>query len=130
MSRLRRFLLSGAVLLFSRGRPRIVRRERVVPPKPPEHGAELAALVLLSLGALCALAFPVIYALDRLPRHTQLLGLSLGLSFVLVGAALIVTAKRLVVTEELEEDYPAIEYPEEQEKIVQIVEESGGGVTA
>ena len=129
MSRVRNALVAGAVLLLGRGRPKLVERERIVPPKPGEGGAELAAIALLAAGALCAIAFPVIYALDTLPRHTQLLGASLGLAFLFVGAALIVTARRLIVTEELEEDYPATEYPEEQETIVQLVEESGGGIT-
>jgi ubiquinol-cytochrome c reductase iron-sulfur subunit len=67
----------------------------------------------------------VVYVLDRLPAYTQLLGLSLGLAFTFLAAALAVTAKRLVVSEELEDDYPVHEHPEEQERIVQVVHESG-----
>ena len=129
MSRVKNFFVAAAVLLVGRGRPRLVERERIVPPKPPEAGAELAAIALFGAGALCAVAFPIIYALDSLPRQTQLLGASLGLALLFVGAGLIVTARSLIVTEELEEDYPLAEHPEEQETIVQIVEESGGGIT-
>src|ERR687887_196804 len=60
-----------------------------------------------------------------LPAHTQLLGLSLGLACLFVAAALVVTAKRLIVTEELEDDYPVDEHPDEQETIAQIVADSG-----
>src|SRR3954447_21906367 len=100
-------------------------RERVVPPAPGNPGWELTAVLLLLAGAACAIAFVVVYVLDRLPAHTQLLGLSLGLSLLFIAAALIVTAHRLIVTEELEDDYPVQEHPEEQELIVQVVEESG-----
>jgi ubiquinol-cytochrome c reductase iron-sulfur subunit len=37
----------------------------------------------------------------------------------------VVTAKRLVPNEELEEDYPEHEHPDEQERIAQVVDESG-----
>ncbi len=132
MSRARDALVSA--LLLAVGRPRRPRllpgdRERVVPAGEPSPGAELAALVLLLVGGLCAIAFVVVYVLDRLPRQTQLLGACLGLSLLSIAAALIVTAKRLIVTEELEEDYPVAEHPEEQELVVQVVEESGSRLT-
>src|SRR5581483_6568690 len=57
------------------------------------------------------------------------MGAALGLAFLFVGAALIVTAKKLVVTEEIEEDYPVTEHEEEQELLVQTVEESGSRFT-
>jgi ubiquinol-cytochrome c reductase iron-sulfur subunit len=121
-------LVSGVVLLLRRRKPRPLGpgdRERVVPPAPDNPGWELTAALLLLAGAACAIAFVVVYVLDRLPAHTQLLGLSLGLSLLFIAAALIVTAHRLIVTEELEDDYPVQEHPEEQELIVQVVEESG-----
>jgi len=121
-------LISGLVLLLRRRKPRPLgpgERERVVPPAPENSGWELTAALLLLAGAACAIAFVVVYVLDRLPAHTQLLGLSLGLAFLFIAAALIVTAHRLIVTEELEDDYPVQEHPEEQERIVQVVEESG-----
>jgi len=90
----------------------------------PLQTAAILILLLLAAAA-CAVAFIVVYVLDRLPAHTQLLGLSLGLAFLFLGAALVVTAKRLIVTEELEGDYPPQEHPAEQEQIVQVIEESG-----
>ncbi len=128
MGRARDALISGVVLLLGRRKPRPLgpgERERVVPPAPDNPGWELTAALLLLAGAACAIAFVVVYVLDRLPAHTQLLGLSLGLSLLFIAAALIVTAHRLIVTEELEDDYPVQEHPEEQELIVQVVEESG-----
>jgi ubiquinol-cytochrome c reductase iron-sulfur subunit len=121
-------VVSGLVLLMRRRKPRPLgpgERERVVPPAPPNAGWELTAALLLLAGAACAVAFVVVYVLDRLPAHTQLLGLSLGLAFLFIAAALIVTAHRLIVTEELEDDYPVQEHPEEQELIAQVVGESG-----
>ena len=45
-----------------------------------------------------------------------------------IGAALTVVAKRLVVTEELEDDYPE-EHPQAQQQIVEIIRESGSRIT-
>jgi len=124
----RDFLISGLVLLLGRRRRRVRRgeRERVVVPEPPQNeGAELLAVFLLLASAACAVAFIVVYAVDSLPRHTQLLGLSLGLAFCFLAAALIVTGQRLVPSEELEDEYPEREHEAEQELVVQVIEESG-----
>jgi quinol---cytochrome c reductase iron-sulfur subunit len=130
VNKARALLVSAAVLLFGRGRPRLPERERIVPAKPGKPGWELVAVALLGLGALAAIAFPILYGLAKhIPHETQFLGLSVGLAFVLIGAALVVTGKHLIVTEEIEEDYPAEEHPEEQETIVQVVEESGARLT-
>jgi ubiquinol-cytochrome c reductase iron-sulfur subunit len=131
VSKAKDVLVSGAVLLVSRLRrkPRLDEQERVVPAAPPSPGWELVALFLLLATAICAAAFIVVYVLDRLPDQTQYLGLALGLAFVFLAAALIVTAQHLIVTEELEDDYPVIEHPEEQETIAQVVEESGDRLT-
>ena len=118
------------MLLFGRGRPRLPGRERIIPEQPGSPGWELVAVSLFGLGALAAIAFPIVYGLAKhIPHETQFLGLSLGLSFVLIGAALVVTGRHLIVTEEIEEDYPAEEHPEEQETLVQVVEESGDRLT-
>jgi ubiquinol-cytochrome c reductase iron-sulfur subunit len=126
-------LVAGAVLLFRRRRkpPRLKpgERERVVRVGQPSPRAELLALGLLLAGAAGAVAFVVVYALDRLPNQTQFLGLSLGLAFLAIAAALTVVAKRLVVTEEIEDDYPPEEHPEEQEAIADVVADSGSRLT-
>jgi quinol---cytochrome c reductase iron-sulfur subunit len=129
VSSVRAFLLAALALLIGRRRRRRLRpgeRERVVVPPPPRSdGAELLAIGLLFAATACGIAFVVVYVLDRLPAHTQLLGLSLGLAFAFLAAALAVAAKRLVVSEELEDDYPENEHTGEQERIVQVVHESG-----
>jgi ubiquinol-cytochrome c reductase iron-sulfur subunit len=127
VSRARDWLISALLLLIGRRRRRLRpgERERVVPPAPANAGSELLAIGLLLAASACAVAFIVVYALDRLPAHTQLLGLSLGLAFAFLAAALVVTAKRLVVSEELEDDYPEPEHPDEQETVVRLVRESG-----
>jgi quinol---cytochrome c reductase iron-sulfur subunit len=101
-------------------------RRRIVPPGEPNPGSELLVALLLVLAALAAVLFVVAYGLDW---STQVLGGALGGAFALLAAALIVTAHRLIVTEEIPEPYPEEEQPEEQEKIVQIVRESGGRLT-
>jgi ubiquinol-cytochrome c reductase iron-sulfur subunit len=125
----RAFLIAFVALLLGRRRKRRLRpgeRERiVVAPVPKSPDAELVAIGLLLTSAACGIAFVVVYVLDRLPAHNQLLGLALGLAFVFLAAALVVTGKWLVPNEELEDDYPAHEHPEEQERIAQVVEESG-----
>jgi ubiquinol-cytochrome c reductase iron-sulfur subunit len=121
------FVLLGLLVLRRRRRPSAPTPgpERIVPAGPRQPRAELLVLALLLFGVVCAAAFIAVYALDRLPRHTQLLGLSLGLALLAIAAALVVTGKRLVVTEELEHDYPPTEHPEDQERIVRTVAESG-----
>ena len=130
MGRLRDSLVAGLVLLAGRGRrkPR-PGALRTVPKLPPSPGAETAAILLLFLAAACAVAFVVVYAVDSLPRQTQLLGLSLGLSLLALAAALVITARKLIVTEEVVEPYTPEEHPHEQELIVQMVEESGDRLT-
>ena len=128
MGKARDFLVSGLVLLLGKRRRRVRRgeRERVVVPEAPQNeGAELLAVFLLLVSAACAVAFIVVYAVDSLPAHTQLLGLSLGLAFCFLAAALIVTGQRLVPNEELEDEYPEREHEAEQELVVQVIEESG-----
>jgi quinol---cytochrome c reductase iron-sulfur subunit len=126
--RLGRWLLALVVALLWRRREREA-EERIVPPGSPDRRAESLAIALLLAAALAAAAFVVIYAIDGLADSTQLLGLALGVSFGCVAAALIVVAKRLVVSEELEEDYPEPEHPEEQERLARLVEESGDRIT-
>ena len=131
MTRPGRWLISVVALLAGRGRrrPRVEpAAEPIVPAGPPDPRAETLVLLLFLAAALCAMGFIAVYALGRVPHRTQLLGLSIGLSFAFLAAACIVIARRLVVTEENEEEYP-IEHVEEQEKVQQIVAESGSRFT-
>ena len=131
MSALWRWIVAGIVLLLGRGRrpARLERDERVVPAGEPSPRAELVVLALFGATAACAIAFVVVYAVESIPHQTQFLGLSLGLAFAFLAAALIVIAYRLVVTEELEEDYPVPAHPAEQETLLDIVEQSGDRMT-
>lgn len=103
-------------------------RERIVPEGTPEPRAELAVAALLLVAAACAVMFICVYAFDW-PNMTQWLGLCLGGALVALAAALIVTGERLVVTEELEEDYPDQGDPEEEAAVEQILTESGSRLT-
>jgi ubiquinol-cytochrome c reductase iron-sulfur subunit len=129
VSRIGRLLAFLFLFRWARRRRRREERERVVPEAPPARGAEIALVVLLLLAALCAVAFVVFYATGSLSGQTQLQGLSLGLCFAFVAAAFVVVGRGLVVTEELEEDYPEPEHREEQEEIAQLVEQSGSRFT-
>jgi ubiquinol-cytochrome c reductase iron-sulfur subunit len=103
--------------------------ERIVPAGTPDRRAENIVLVLLGVAVLFALGFIVVYgefSPNRLPD--QLLGICLGLCLVFIGAALTVVAKRLVVTEEVEDEYPE-EHPEAQREVAQILHESGSRIS-
>ena len=130
MSRLRDWAIALGVLLLSRlPRPGPRReRRRIVPPGEPSPHAELVLIALLLAAAGCAAAFIAVYALDRLPHQTQFLGIAIGLAFAFLAAASILVGKRLVVTEQIEEDYPGV-HEDEQDELLQIVEESGSRFT-
>jgi ubiquinol-cytochrome c reductase iron-sulfur subunit len=102
---------------------------RIVAAGRPERRAENVVLALLALAVLWGVGFIVTYAQwapMKLPN--ELLGVCLAMCLASIGAALAVVAKRLVVTEELEDDYPE-EHPREQQEIVEIVSESGSRIT-
>ena len=129
-----RWLWSLLALLLGRGRrgpaaPAAVERPRLIPRQEPSRGGENAVLALLVLAALAAVAFIVVYALDRLPAQTQLLGLALGLAFAFLAAASVVTSRALVPVEQISEPYSEPEHRDEQEKVLQLVEESGDRIT-
>jgi quinol---cytochrome c reductase iron-sulfur subunit len=129
VSRAKDVLLAAAALVVGRRRPRLPGGgERVVPEGPARPGWESVAIGLFVAAAAAALAFPVLYGLD-IGHRTQYLGLALGGALVLLGAGLVVTGRQLIVTEEIEEDYPPEEHPEEQELLVQVVHESGSRLT-
>jgi ubiquinol-cytochrome c reductase iron-sulfur subunit len=127
----KRWLVALVVLLVGRLRRRPLfddDRERIVPPGTPDRRAENLVLLLFGGATLCAAAVPVIYAWDAIPNQTQFLGLAFGLAFAFVSAACIVIAKRLVVTEELEEEYKTT-HPDDEESLDQLVHESGDRFT-
>ncbi len=142
MRRLWRWLLAfgAAFVVPRRGRAQRRRAERggappgaperqVLPARAPDRRAEGGVIALLVAAAALAASFVVIYALDGLGNRTQLLGLALGLSLACVSAALILLGKRLVPAEELEQDYPEPEHPDEQDRLARLAEESGRGIT-
>jgi ubiquinol-cytochrome c reductase iron-sulfur subunit len=104
------------------------RRERIVPPGAADPRAELVVVLLLLLAALAAVGFVVVYAIDGLPNATQYEGLTLGVALICITAVFVVTARHLVVTEELEGPYPET-HPREQEELTQIAEESASRLT-
>jgi len=93
------------------------------------HRAQRAGLGGARRGHCRRVAGAFDYALDNVEHQTQYFGLALGLAFVFLAAACVVVARRLVVTEELVEDYPVVEHIDEQEKVSDIVEESGSRFT-
>jgi quinol---cytochrome c reductase iron-sulfur subunit len=123
VSKAKDMLLSGLVLLAGRG------RRRIVPRRDKNPRAETAAILLLFLCALCCVGFLVVYGVESIPNKTQYLGLSLGLALLCVAAALIVVARKLIVTEQLVEEYPPQEHVGEVELIGDLVDESGSRFT-
>jgi ubiquinol-cytochrome c reductase iron-sulfur subunit len=118
------------LLLGRRRRPaRLSGRKRIVEPGFPDRRAERLVIFLFLCAVVCGAAFPVVYAVNAIPRQTQFLGLSLGLCFGFIAAASIVISKRLVVSEELDEEYGPPEHPEEQERLERLLHESAGPVT-
>ncbi len=135
-----RWLVAAILLVLSRRRRRVtpVAKDepeaaptpaRVTAPELPDRRAENVVLLLLGLGTACAVAFVVVYALDRLPRQTQLLGLSLGLAFAFLAAASVVVGRRVVSQHEREEPYAEPEHLEEQEAVVLVAQESASRFT-
>jgi ubiquinol-cytochrome c reductase iron-sulfur subunit len=124
-------VLLGAFLFIAGVRRRRAEdaRERIVADAEASPRAELVVAVLLLLAALCSVAFVVFLATDSIGAQVQLEGASLGGAFLFFAAALIVTGNHLVVTEELDGEYPEPESPDDQEAIDQIVRESGSRIT-
>jgi ubiquinol-cytochrome c reductase iron-sulfur subunit len=122
--------LIAVVLGFARERRRRRARGRIVPEGEQDRRAENVVIVLLLVAILAAAAFIGIYATGGtihgpLPNKTQLLGGAMALALGCIAAALMIIGKRLVVTEEIEEEYPPDENPEDSQAVTQIVEESG-----
>jgi ubiquinol-cytochrome c reductase iron-sulfur subunit len=85
----------------------------------------LVALLLMGAG-VCGLAFVVLYLVDA---STQLLGLSAGLAFALLAAALIVAGKRVVPQETAILDKPPLPDPETRDEVRELVRSGGEGVS-
>jgi ubiquinol-cytochrome c reductase iron-sulfur subunit len=127
MSRVVKFLV--AILTLAKLRKRRKEKEqRIVPPGRGNPRAELGVAALLLVSALAFAAFVAVYAIDSIPSQTQYQGLTLGIGLICLAAALIVTAKRLIVTEELEEEYSE-PHPDESDEVAQLVEESDTPIT-
>jgi ubiquinol-cytochrome c reductase iron-sulfur subunit len=126
----KRWLIALVVLVLGRlrRRPRLEREQRIVPPGLPDQRAENIVLLLFGCATVCGVGALVVYAWDAIPNQTQFLGLALGLAFAFISAACIVIAKRLVVTEEIEEEYGTT-HPDEQEELDQLVDQSGSRIT-
>jgi ubiquinol-cytochrome c reductase iron-sulfur subunit len=118
-------LLLGSTLRRVRRR-RHEKRARIVAAGDADPAAELVVIALLLLTAAGAAFFVVAYAVGW---STQVLGGALGGTLALLALALGVIAHRLVVEEEIAEDYPPPENPEEQAAVLQIVHESGSRIT-
>ncbi|HKO28377.1 MAG TPA: Rieske 2Fe-2S domain-containing protein [Solirubrobacteraceae bacterium] len=131
-----RWLVALGTLLFGRRvrqeqakQAQAEAKEPIVEQGPPERGAENLVLVLLGIACLFAIGFIVTYAMfspGGIPN--ELLGVCMGMCFLFIAAALGVMAKRLVVTEELEDEYVE-EHPQEQQEVVDIIHESGSRIT-
>ncbi len=105
------------------------RPERIVAAGATDRAAENLVLVCLGIASLLAIGFVVVYAaFSPATLPNELLGLCLGLAFVFIGVALTIVSKRLVVTEELEDDYPTA-HPREQREVAQMISESGSRFT-
>ncbi len=122
-----------ALLSMARSRHRRARAEsdedRIVPAGPPERGAENLVLLCFLLTIVFVAGFLFIYGWFAAPiMPNTLLGVCLGGALLSLGTAFLIIGKRLVVTEELEDEYPG-ENPTEQEEIVQIIHESGSRIT-
>jgi ubiquinol-cytochrome c reductase iron-sulfur subunit len=127
-----KWLWSALALLLGLGRRRAPTdgvRPRIVERQEPSPRGERWTIALLVLATLASAAFIVVYALDRLPAQTQLLGIALGLAFAFLAAAAAVASRTLVPVEEISEPYPAREHPEDVAEIEQLVEESGERIT-
>jgi ubiquinol-cytochrome c reductase iron-sulfur subunit len=87
--------------------------------------AERAVILLFGLSGCSAVAFVVVYAIDRIPHQTQFLGLALGLSLLALAAASAVIGLRLVDSEELVDDYTPEEHVADVAEVDQLIEQSG-----
>jgi ubiquinol-cytochrome c reductase iron-sulfur subunit len=131
--RIWRWLVAIITLTFgwiSRRRHDEQPRKRIVAEGTTERGAERLAVLLLAIATLFAIGFIVTYA-EFSPNGipNELLGICIGLALAFIALAFAVVAKRLVVSEELEEEYPPEGNPSQQEELSEIVRQSGSRIT-
>jgi len=99
-------------------------RKRVV---PSNRRAEGVVAVLLVIAAAFACAFTVIYIV--LSGNTQLLGVAMGGSLLLLAAACIVAGKFVVPQETHVEDRGVLLDEEQTEEVVEMIEAGGEGIS-
>jgi ubiquinol-cytochrome c reductase iron-sulfur subunit len=96
----------------------------------PEHlaprRAENAVVLLLLATTAAAVCFVVVYALSA---DTQLLGLTLGLAFASLAAALLVASRMLVPQERSVEARSELVHEDEQAEVARLVAESADGLS-
>jgi ubiquinol-cytochrome c reductase iron-sulfur subunit len=93
---------------------------------PRDRRMEGAVAALLIAAALLGLGFAVLYVADA---STQLLGLSLGLAFACLAAALIVAGKRVVPQETAILDKPPLPDLEERFETREVLADGGEGIS-
>lgn len=120
-----RLLLAMFVLVAERLRARRLARRIVPPPEDERHAPAVVTLLLLS-AAGCSTAFVVLYIVEA---GTQFLGLALGVAFLLLGAASIVAAKRLVPQTEESEEVGSRQHDDARRDTARIVREGGEGLS-
>jgi ubiquinol-cytochrome c reductase iron-sulfur subunit len=130
LTKLKDWLVALVVLRLGRRRRGLRRplEDRVVAPGRNRPGSELVAIAAFGAASLCAIAFVVVYAIDSLPRHTQLLGLSIGIACAFMAIGLYVIAEHVLPQEELESEYHETS-PDEQLELEGILDESADTLT-
>jgi ubiquinol-cytochrome c reductase iron-sulfur subunit len=93
---------------------------------PRDRRMEGAVAALLIAAALLGIGFAVLYVADA---STQLLGLSLGLAFACLAAALIVAGKRVVPQETAILDKPPLPDLEERFETREVLADGGEGIS-
>ena len=135
LSAIGRFVAFGLLYLIGRRRRRPRRVSDEPPPVPGPHEREvpsnrraetIVALLLLACG-LCGGAFVAFYFVAD--HDTQLLGLSLGLAFAFLAAALVVAGKALAPQETFTEEREDFGDNEAQQEVESVVREGGEGVS-
>ncbi|HWD70031.1 MAG TPA: Rieske 2Fe-2S domain-containing protein [Solirubrobacteraceae bacterium] len=97
--------------------------------REPRRGAEFTVLALLLIATVCAIGFIFVYAFfSPAAMPNALLGISIGLCLICIASALAIIGKRLVPSDELEDDYPT-EHPDKQAEVVEQIHAAGSMIT-